>query len=69
MFGITTFMFVLGIIALVLETSLGFQQMQLFLDPTAGNIWSSNRTNVIIAVGATISRLMVRLHGASMPSA
>jgi hypothetical protein len=39
-FGITTFMFVLGVIALrlVLETSLGFQQMQLFLDPTAGNV-------------------------------
>ncbi|KAH9058116.1 hypothetical protein EDB87DRAFT_952879 [Lactarius vividus] len=58
MFGITTFMFLLGVIALVLETALGFQQMQLFLDPTAGNIWSSNRTNVIIAVGATITRLM-----------
>jgi hypothetical protein len=60
MFGITTFMFVLGIIALVLETAFGFQQMQLFLDPTAGNVWSSARTNVIIAVGATITRLMVR---------
>ncbi|KAH9032256.1 hypothetical protein EDB85DRAFT_2289811 [Lactarius pseudohatsudake] len=61
MLGTTTFMFVLGIIALVLlalETSLGFQQMQLFLDPTAGNVWSSYRTNVIIAVGATITRLM-----------
>ena len=60
MFGITTFMFVLGIIALVLETAFGFQQMQLLLDPTAGNAWSSARTNVIIAVGATITRLMVR---------
>ncbi|KAF8266937.1 hypothetical protein EI94DRAFT_1802332 [Lactarius quietus] len=37
MFGVTTFMFVLGIIAMVLETALGFQQMQLFLDPTSGN--------------------------------
>ena len=60
MFGVTTFMFVLGIIALVLETAFGFQQMQLFLDLTAGNVWSSARTNVIIAVGATITRLMVR---------
>ena len=64
MFGITTFMFVLGIIALVLETALGFQQTQLFLDPTAGNVWSSYHTNVIIAVGATITRIMVRLHDA-----
>ena len=60
MFGITTFMFVLGIIALVLETALGFQQMQLFLNPSASNVWSSYHTNVIIAVGGTIARLMVR---------
>jgi hypothetical protein len=53
-------MFILGIIALVLETTLGFQQMQLLLDPSAGGLWSSYRTNVVIAVGATITRLMVR---------
>jgi hypothetical protein len=69
MFGITTFMFILGVIAMVLETALGFQQMQLFLDPTSGNVWSSNRTNVIIAVGATITRMMVRLRDVFMPSA
>ena len=69
MFGITTFMFILGIIVMVLETALGFQQMQLFLDPMSGNVWSSNRTNVIIAVGATITRMMVRLHDVSMSSA
>ena len=69
MFGITTFMFVLGIILLVLETALGFQQMQLFLDPTAGSVWSSYRTNVINAVGATLTRLMVRLRDAPIPSA
>jgi hypothetical protein len=62
-------MFILGIIAMVLETALGFQQMQLFLDPTSGNVWSSNRTNVIVAVGATITRLMVRSYDTSMPSA
>jgi hypothetical protein len=61
MFSITTFMFVLGLIALVLETALGFQQMELFLDPTSGGIWSSTNTNIIIAVGATITRIMVRL--------
>ena len=54
-------MFMLGLIALVLETALGLQQIQLFLDPTSGGIWSSTRTNVIIAVGATITRVMVRL--------
>ncbi|KAF8466078.1 hypothetical protein DFH94DRAFT_698583 [Russula ochroleuca] len=58
MFWITTLMFVLGLIALVLETALGFQQMQLFLDPTSGGIWSSTHTNIIIAVGATITRIM-----------
>jgi hypothetical protein len=52
-------MFALGIIALVLETTLGFQQMQLMLNPDASGIWSSYRTNVVIAVGATITRLMV----------
>ena len=52
-------MFVLGLIALVLETALEFQQMQLFLDPTSGGIWSSMDTNIIIAVGATITRIMV----------
>jgi hypothetical protein len=62
MFSITTFMFVLGLVALVLETALGFQQIQLFLDPTSGGIWSSNHSNVIIAVGATITRVMVRLN-------
>jgi hypothetical protein len=61
MFSITTFMFALGLIALVLETALNFQQMKLFLDPTSGGIWSSTDTNIIIAVGATITRIMVRL--------
>ncbi len=67
MFGVTTFMFILGIIALVLETALGFQQMTLFLNPSSGSVWSSYQTNVIIAVGATITRLMVRPHDTSMP--
>jgi len=61
--GITTSMFILGIIALVLETTLEFQQMRLFLDPAANSIWSSYRTNVINAVGSTIARLMVHPHG------
>jgi hypothetical protein len=60
MLGITTFMFILGLVALVLETALGFQQTQLFLNPASGGIWSSTDTNIIIAVGATITRIMVR---------
>jgi hypothetical protein len=62
MFEITTLTFVLGIIDLVLYLSPGFQQAQLFLDPSASNMWSSYHANVIDAVGATIARLMVRLH-------
>ncbi|KAH9010951.1 hypothetical protein EDB83DRAFT_380466 [Lactarius deliciosus] len=61
MFGITTFMFVVGIIALVLEKALESQSIQLFIlsfNPTAGNAWSSYRTNVAFAVEATITRLM-----------
>ncbi|KAH9979598.1 hypothetical protein BGW80DRAFT_1279200, partial [Lactifluus volemus] len=59
MLGITTFMFILGLVALVLETALGFQQAQLFLEPIGGGIWSSTNTNIIIAIGATITRIMV----------
>ena len=62
MLGITTFMFVLGIVTLVLETAFVLQGMQLYLDPTAGNVGFPYRANVINAVGATSSRLMVRLH-------
>jgi hypothetical protein len=69
MFGIMTFMFVLGLIALVLDTTLGFQQMQLLLDSTGSGIWSSTKTNIIIAVGATITRIMVRLLDACFPFA
>jgi hypothetical protein len=67
MLRITTFIFILGVIALVLQTTLGFQQMQLLLKPPASGLWSSYRTNVIIAVGATITRLMVRSNAVRMP--
>ncbi|KAI9433493.1 hypothetical protein H4582DRAFT_2101524 [Lactarius indigo] len=59
MFGITTFMFAMGIIALVLEMALGFQQYQY---STRGNVWSPYHTNVVFAVGITIIRIMVCLH-------
>ncbi|KAI9433492.1 hypothetical protein H4582DRAFT_983858 [Lactarius indigo] len=61
MFGITTFMFIMGIIALVLEKALEFQSIQSFnsfFDPTAGNAWSSYHINIVFTVEATIARLM-----------
>ena len=67
MFGITTFMFVLGFIILVMETALGFQGIKLFLfDPTVGNEWSTYRANIVLG---TFSRLTVRLHDNPVPSA
>ena len=38
-----------------------FQQMQLLLHSTSSGVWSSTKTNIIIAVGATITRIIVRL--------
>ncbi|KAH8991866.1 hypothetical protein EDB86DRAFT_1532728 [Lactarius hatsudake] len=63
MFGITTFMFVLGIVALVLGRALWFQETQfiffLFSDlPAPRNLWADHHTNVAFAVEATITRLM-----------
>ncbi|KAH9007672.1 hypothetical protein EDB84DRAFT_1572647 [Lactarius hengduanensis] len=56
MFGITTFMFAMGIIALVLEIAFWFQQI---LDITGYECqWSTYRTNVVFAVESTITRLM-----------
>ncbi|KAI9439102.1 hypothetical protein H4582DRAFT_2056943 [Lactarius indigo] len=62
MFGTTTFMFILGIIVLVLETAFGFQQMQLFLYSTDDNVWPiawpSGRIGAVFIVVETIRRLM-----------
>ncbi|KAI9439087.1 hypothetical protein H4582DRAFT_2075746 [Lactarius indigo] len=58
MFGITTFMFALAIVALVLRTAIGFQEMQLFLGNTSDNTWSFNRIFVVFLVEGTIARLM-----------
>jgi hypothetical protein len=58
MFGITTFMFALGIIALVLATLLGCQLMKAILaDSDLGSSFL-----ISSAVWATITRLMVRLN-------
>ncbi|KAI9450469.1 hypothetical protein BJY52DRAFT_1356549 [Lactarius psammicola] len=58
MFGITTFMFVLGIIAQALRTAFRFQVMQSFLSLTSGDIWPLYRTIVVFYVEAAITRLM-----------
>ncbi|KAH8991890.1 hypothetical protein EDB86DRAFT_3079513 [Lactarius hatsudake] len=58
MFGITTFMFVLGSVTLVLEVVLGFKETRLILDPTAENVRSVYRTNVVFAVAEAITCLM-----------
>jgi hypothetical protein len=62
MFGITTFMFILGIIALVLRDNSRVSANAVVAQPGRHGVWSSYRTNVVIAVGATITRLMVRSH-------
>ncbi|KAH9173222.1 hypothetical protein EDB89DRAFT_2228935 [Lactarius sanguifluus] len=58
MFGITTFMFALAIIALVLQTAFGFQQMKLLLDFTDTNVWPFSRISAVFIVVETFRRLM-----------
>ncbi|KAH9026509.1 hypothetical protein EDB85DRAFT_169167 [Lactarius pseudohatsudake] len=62
MLGITTLMFALAIVALVLRTTRGFQAMQLFLSSmhgfTSAHTWSYDRFHVFLLVEATITRLM-----------
>ncbi|KAH9006701.1 hypothetical protein EDB83DRAFT_727053 [Lactarius deliciosus] len=58
MFGITTVMFALAIVALVLRTTLGFQEMQWLLGFPSTHIWSDKRFLVVTLVEATITRLM-----------
>ncbi|KAI9450397.1 hypothetical protein BJY52DRAFT_1215517 [Lactarius psammicola] len=55
MFGITTSMFILGIIALVLDTAIGFQEIQLFYSPDSF-VWSTYHAKII--VDGIITRLM-----------
>ncbi|KAH8981319.1 hypothetical protein EDB92DRAFT_1953202 [Lactarius akahatsu] len=65
MFGTTTLMFALAIVALVLRTALGFQRMQSLLNVlsvppgfTPVHTWSNDRFIVVSLVEATITRLM-----------
>ncbi|KAH9021761.1 hypothetical protein EDB84DRAFT_1619909 [Lactarius hengduanensis] len=69
MFAITTFTFVLGIISLVLQTALEFQQTWWLLDHTAANVWPLGRIGSVSIVVETIRRLMVHLYKSSLPSA
>ena len=63
MFGITTFIFVLGIIALVLWITAQFQATLLVTESAVDlSLFFSYRT--IIRSQAPITRLMVRLHHA-----
>ncbi|KAH9044188.1 hypothetical protein EDB84DRAFT_1470640 [Lactarius hengduanensis] len=58
MFGITTLMFALAIVVLVLRTALGFQVMHAFLGFTSARTWSEDRFRAVSLVEATITRLM-----------
>jgi hypothetical protein len=51
--------FVLGLIALVLETSLAFQNFARELSSPNSSLWSTHRTNVVVALCATITYLVV----------
>jgi len=50
----TTAMFALGLIALVLNTELSYQQFTLILDSSSRSLWSARRTSITTAVGATL---------------
>jgi hypothetical protein len=59
MLVVSTVTFVLGLIALVLETSLAFQNFARELGSSNGSLWSTHRTNVVVALCATITYLVV----------
>jgi hypothetical protein len=59
MLVVSTATFALGLIVLVLETSLAFQQFAHQLSPSSSSLWSARRTNVVAAACATITYLVV----------
>ncbi|KAN0103693.1 hypothetical protein V8E52_011718 [Russula decolorans] len=61
MLVVSTVTFVLGLIALVLETSLAFQNFARELGSSNGSLWSTHRTNVVVALCATITYLVFLL--------
>ena len=60
MLVVTTTMFALGLAALVLQTSLAYQQFTLTFNPSSTSLWSPRYTDVITAVGAIIACIIVR---------
>ena len=58
----TTAMFALGLIALVLNTELSYQQFTLDFDPSGGELWSAHRTSITTAVGAILTCMIVSGH-------
>jgi hypothetical protein len=61
MLVISTATFALGLIALVLETSLAFQQFAHELGSSSGSLWSPRRTNVIATICTTITYFVVSI--------
>lgn len=61
MLVISTATFALGLIALVLETSLAFQQFAHELGSSSGSLWSPRRTNVVAAICTTITYFVVSI--------
>jgi len=58
MLTITSLMFALGLIALVLQTSLSYQQFAQMFNSSSTSLWSAHRTSVVTAVVATIARII-----------
>jgi hypothetical protein len=59
MLVVSTLTFALGLIALVLETSLAFQDFARELGSSSSSLWSTHRTNIVVALCATITYLVV----------
>ena len=59
MLTVTTSMFALGLIALVLQTSLSYQQFAQMFSSSGTSLWSTYRIGVVTAVIATIARIIV----------
>jgi hypothetical protein len=64
MLTVTSTMFALGLIALVLQTSLSYQHFDGLFNSSSTTLWSAHRTGVVTAVVATIARFIYILSGA-----
>lgn len=62
MLTVTSTTFVLGLIALVLQTSLSYQQFAQLFNSSSTSLWSAHRTGVVTAVVATIARVIYILN-------